>query len=90
MKNDIYTTRYDSKKKLAIVFVLLGLCFIGAIIVSFVNVNDDFNLLHTFYAGYLGRKLIIREQMEQNRYLVNMHNINYNQVKSQKKMLRSF
>ena len=76
----VFRTKYDryfiSRKKLIIVFTLLGISFVGAIILSFVNVNDDFNLLDTFYTGYLGRRLVIREQMEENRHVININNNN--------------
>ena len=44
-----------------IVFVIF--CIIGGIILSFVQVNNDFHQLGVFYKGYMGRKLFIKEDI---------------------------
>ena len=76
----ILRTKYDkgfiSRKKITIIFILLGISFVGAIIVTFINVNEDFNNLHTFYAGYMGRKLVLRERVEENKHFVSLDNDN--------------
>ena len=41
-------------------------------IVTFLNVNEDFNNLHTFYAGFMGRKLVLRERVEENKQFVSL------------------
>ena len=74
----ILRTTYDkgfiSRKKITIIFILLGISFVGAIIVTFLNVNEDFNNLHIFYAGYMGRKLVLRERVEENKHFESLDN----------------
>ena len=41
--------------------VILCLCIVGAIVLSFANLNDDFVELKNFYKGYMGRKLLLHE-----------------------------
>ena len=64
-------TDYDrhiiSRKKTTIIFILLCISFIGGILVTYVNVSDDFDRLQTFYAGYMGRKLFSREMVEEDK-----------------------
>ena len=76
----ILRSKYDkgfiSRKKITIIVILLGISFFGAIIVTFLNVNQDFNNLHTFYAGYMGRKLVLRERVEENKQFVRLDNDN--------------
>ena len=63
-------TKYDKgfigRKKITIIFIFLGIIFVGAIIVTCLIVIEDFNNLHTFYARYMGRKLVLRERREEN------------------------
>jgi len=54
-RNDI------NNKKIIIIIIVLSLCVIGAIILSLINVHDDFVELGNFYRGYLGRRLLMRE-----------------------------
>ena len=74
----ILRTKHDKgfigKKKITIIFILLGISFVGAIIVTFINVNEDFNNLHTFYDGYMCRKLVLRERVEENKHFVSLDN----------------
>ena len=76
----ILRTKYDkgfiSRKKITIIFILLGISIVGAIIVTFLNVNEDFNNLHTFYAGFMGRKLVQRERVEENKHFESLDNDN--------------
>jgi len=50
------------QKKIYIIIVILSLCIICAIILSFVNIHDDFMELSNFYRGYMGRRLMIQER----------------------------
>ena len=50
------------QKKIYIIIVILSLCIFGAIILSFVNIHDDFMELSNFYRGYMGRRLMIQER----------------------------
>jgi len=50
------------QKKIYIIIVILSLCISGAIILSFVNIHDDFMELSNFYRGYMGRRLMIQER----------------------------
>jgi len=54
-RNDI------NNKKIIIIIIVLSLCVIGAIILSLINVHDDFVELGNFYRGYLGRRLLMQE-----------------------------
>ena len=54
-------TECMTQKTTIISCLLLLICCIGGVIGTYVNVNDDFSQLNTFYAGYMGRKLISRE-----------------------------
>jgi len=55
-RNDI------NQKKLTIIIVILSFCVVCAIILSFVNVHDDYVELNNFYRGYMGRRLLIQEK----------------------------
>lgn len=55
-RNDI------NQKKITIIILILSLCVVCAIILSFVNVHDDFVELNNFYRGYMGRRLLIQEK----------------------------
>ena len=76
----IFRSKYDKgfirSKKITIIWILLGISFVGAIIVTFLNVNEVFNNLHTFYAGYMGRKLVLSERVEENKQCVRLDNDN--------------
>ena len=45
------------------VIVFVFLCIVGGIILSFVQVSNDFNQLKIFYKGYMGRKMFIKENI---------------------------
>ena len=49
------------QKKITIIVVILSLCVVCVIILSFVNLHDDFVELSNFYRGYMGRRLMIQE-----------------------------
>jgi hypothetical protein len=49
------------QKKLYIIIIILSLCVVCAIILSFVNIHDDFVELSNFYRGYMGRRLMLQE-----------------------------
>ena len=55
---------FMTQKKTFIIFILLIICVVGGLIVTYVNVNDDFNQLQMFYVGYMGRILVGREIMK--------------------------
>ena len=48
---------------MSIVIVFVLFCIIGGIILSFVQVSNDFHQLGVFYKGYMGRKLFIKEDI---------------------------
>ena len=50
------------KSKLSIVIVFIILCVVGGIILSVVQISNDFHQLMVFYKGYMGRKLFIKER----------------------------
>jgi len=50
------------QKKIYIIVFILCLCVVCAIILSFVNIHDDFVELKNFYRGYMGRRLLIQEK----------------------------
>ena len=45
-----------------IIIIILSLCFICALILSFVYVHNDYKELFNFYRGYMGRRLLINEK----------------------------
>ena len=57
---------FISQKKTFIILILLIICILGGLIVTYVNVNDDFNQLNMFYVGYMGRILVGREIIQEN------------------------
>ena len=61
---------------MTIILILLGISLVGTIIVTFLNVNEDLNNLHTFYAGYMGRKLVLRKRVEENKHFERLDNDN--------------
>ena len=64
-------------KKTAIVCILLTICLLGAFAVNLINANDDFILLQNFYFGYMGRRLLLLEKMDekQNNFFGYNHDI---------------
>ena len=57
---------FITQKKTFIILILLIICILGGLIVTYVNVNDDFNQLNMFYVGYMGRILVGREIIQEN------------------------
>ena len=50
------------QKKVTIIVIILCLCVVCAIILSFVNIHDDYVEMSNFYRGYMGRRLLIQEK----------------------------
>lgn len=73
------------QKKIYIIIVILSLCIVCAIILSFVNIHDDFVELSNFYRGYMGRRLMIQERRLVYRRQVERNNTMQSDQRGEKK-----
>jgi len=51
-----------NRKKVQIILVILCFSFVGAFVLTLVNVSHDLQEIRTFYRGFMGRKLMFSEQ----------------------------
>jgi len=52
-----------NRKKVQIILVILCFSLVGAFILTLVNVSHDLQEIRTFYKGFMGRKLLLSEQL---------------------------
>ena len=59
-------------RKIKVLGFILGCCCLVAIIVNFINLHSDYEELHEFYIGYMGRKMLIQERRLTSRSYLNL------------------
>ena len=59
-------------RKIKVLSFILGVCCIIAIIINFINLQSDYEEVHEFYIGFMGRKMLIQERRLTSRSYLNM------------------
>ena len=59
-------------RKIKVLSFILGVCCIIAIIINFINLQSDYEEVHEFYIGFMGRKMLIQEKRLTSRSYLNM------------------
>ena len=59
-------------RKIKVLSFILGCCCMVAIIVNFINLHSDYEEVHEFYIGFMGRKMLIQERRLTSRSYLNM------------------
>ena len=70
--NNNPTTPPSFSRKIKVLGFILGCCCLVAIIVNFINLHSDYEELHEFYIGYMGRKMLIQERRLTSRTYLNL------------------
>ena len=70
--NNNPTTPPSFSRKIKVLGFILGCCCLVAIIVNFINLHSDYEELHEFYIGYMGRKMLIQERRLTSRSYLNL------------------